>query len=319
MQLTCNNNNSMMGHRLCNTIVQINDSTLYFISCLQSQSKFYNDTHQHHIQLRSESSRIASLLKSVYEEGVLRRTAFTLQWELHPKPTVGRGGRGCRSPSPDPSLCPSRAPEPWSKSSNNVDMGGSQHRRSLRRTEQGISVVRISESLWFNSISKRILDNAASMFLITICFLFPCSFMQFCLFTSPFKQNSTPLNYFLSFFCTASSAVWSNPKVYSHPKPLSGMNGEPHLTLGIYKLSWNCIYMPSFMGMGTVVNWGTHSSWSSLKHSFLGGSQRRGSNRVRFWWVPWFRKPREAFQSGFEQQLLSCLETELLREHYSKG
>lgn len=88
-----------MGTQTVQHIVQINDSTLYFTSCLQNQSKFYNDTHQHHIQLRSESSLTALLLKSVYEEGVPRRMAFTPQWALHAKPMVSRGGIECHSPS----------------------------------------------------------------------------------------------------------------------------------------------------------------------------------------------------------------------------
>lgn len=91
----------------------------------------------------------------------------------------------------------------------------------------------------------------------------------------------------------------------SHPKPLSGRVGGPHLTAGTDKLSWNVIFMPHFKGMGTAVRW-EHTAHhpgemhlfeervSFSKHPFLGGSQHRGLYRVMSEWVRWLRKPREA-------------------------
>lgn len=161
---------------------------------------------------------------------------------------MGRGGRGCIHP--DQTL-PSALLGPQSPEQKAAIMWAWEG-----PSIGGVLVGQSREVLWleFHNLCDSTAFPNVSLIMRHLCFssqyvLFPCSIMQFCLFTFPFKQNSTSLNYFLYFFSTASSAVWSNPKVYSHPKPLSVMNGEPHCILGIYTLSWNYIYMRSFMGM----------------------------------------------------------------------
>lgn len=68
--------------------------------------------------------------------------------------------------------------------------------------------------------------------------MFPFSFLIYIvllIYTSlQIKFYSLTLFSIVLLYCIL--CVWSNPKVYSYPKPLSGMNGEPHFALGIYKL-----------------------------------------------------------------------------------
>lgn len=164
-------------------------------------------------------------------------------------------------------------------------------RVQMRRT-----VARIWESPWSN-ISKCFLDNAASvshhMFHLTslICVALLIHIppqMKFCFFKL----------FPLLLFCS-SSAKWPNPRVLSHPEPLSNIMGDspshPRNIQTLLKFYWYA----KFHEHGHCSKIGTCSPWSSSKHPFLEGSQNSSLHREKLQWGQWLRMPREAFHRGF--------------------